>query len=76
MLKEQPNTKKRPPLVLTSTAREQAQHHRLTQAIVMDVLRSRANAVKLDKGLMRFAGSDKHPQVHITAGLHPKTRQW
>ena len=69
MLKEQPNTKKRPPLVLTSTAREQAQHHRLTQAIVMDVLRSRANAVKLDKGLMRYAAKTiLAEEAHPAAG--------
>ena len=30
---------------------------------------------KLDKGFVRFAGSDKHPDVHVTAGRHPKTRQ-
>lgn len=68
---------KSPSLVLTNTAREQFKHHRLTKEMVLNIMKNRANAVKLANGQFQFTGSEDHnSNTHITVGFVPQKDQW
>lgn len=65
-----------PALSITRTAREQAQTHGITKAALMDVMRNRRGAVKLGKGLVQLTGSAQYPNIYVTVGVKPDTKQW
>lgn len=69
-------TKKSPSLVLTNNAREQVTLHQLTKKMVLDIMKTPTDRIKLADGQFQFTGNDEDCNIYITVGFVPEKEQW